>query len=358
MQKGSKFWNVKHNASDENAVDVLIYGIIGYDWWSGEGTLASAFVREFKELEKQYDRINVRINSPGGSIHEGLPIINIIAQSKKDVHTYCDGIAYSMAAIILFSGKHVHAAKNSLILIHSAITSCYGNAKDMRDMADILDKYNGTLITTVATKTGLTEDEVAVKYFDHADHLFSAQEALESNLVDEIVEEEGKIPEGISDMNYNDVMALFKNGSQDGFISKLANHMKQFFNISPKTETDIIMTNLDKFIAAFKLDANASIDDVFAAIEAQNQKITEMEAANATIQASLTEKTEALVVAESQLAAEVSAHAVTKQEFEAFKALDAGDATGAPKDLDEIEHVEDPSASFKHNQFADSFVKK
>jgi hypothetical protein len=160
-------------------------------------------------------------------------------------------------------------------------------------------------------------------------------------------------------MNYNDVMALFKNRAQDGFISKLANHMKQFFNISPKqTETDIIMTNLDKFIAAYKLDASASIDDVLAAIDAQNQKITEMEAANATMQASLTEKTDALVVAESQLLAEVSAHAITKQEFEAFKKLDAGDPTGAPKDKDETEPGEDTSASFKHNQFADKFVSK
>jgi ATP-dependent Clp protease protease subunit len=357
MPKAQKYWNVKKNAADAKAVDVYIYGIIGEDWWNPEnGTEANKFVPEFKALESQYDRINVRINSPGGSIFEGLPIFNVIAQSKKDVHTYCDGIAYSMAAIILLAGKQIHAAKNSLVLLHCPMTIAIGNAKDMRDTADDLDKYGKSLMTSVTSRTGLTEEEAKAKYFDYNDHLMTASEALDAKLIDDIVDEEVKLPEGISNMTFKQVMNLYQEQKdQNGFISTLANHMKQFFNISlrQKTEEDIIMNNLEKFVAALNLKADASVDEVLNAISVINQKVTDLEAEKVAIQASLTEKTDALVIAESQLTAEVTAHAVTKKEFSDFKALDAGGETRIGKSKDKIEGADPDIANYAHNKVAD-----
>jgi ATP-dependent Clp endopeptidase proteolytic subunit ClpP len=365
MPKDKKYWNVKKVTGDNRSVDVLIYGYIGsdFDWWTGEenGNPADEFVLDFKSLESQYDRINIRINSPGGSIWDGLPMFNVISQSKKEVHTYCDGIAYSMAAIILLAGKHVHAAKNSLILLHSPLTVAIGNAKDMRDTAVELDKYANSLITSVTSKTGLTEKEAKSKYFDYNDHLMTASEALDAKLIDDIIDEEVKLPEGISNMTFKQVINLYREQKdQNGFISTLANHMKQFFNISlrQKTEEDIIMNNLEKFVTALKLNADASVDDVLNAVTALNKKATDLEAEKNTIQASLTEKTDSLVAAESQLTAEVAAHAITKKEFSDFKALDAGDESRTGKVKDKIEGADPEIANFAHNQVADEFSGK
>ncbi len=141
MHKPKKFWNIKTSAATPGVVDIYIYGIIGSSWFNEDGsdTTAFDFVPEFKALEAKYDRINIRINSPGGSINEGLPIFNAILQSPKDIHTYNDGLAASMAAIILEAGKTRHAAKNAITLLHSPMTSTAGNVKDQQESIDVLN---------------------------------------------------------------------------------------------------------------------------------------------------------------------------------------------------------------------------
>jgi ATP-dependent Clp endopeptidase proteolytic subunit ClpP len=358
MSKPAKFWDVKKSKT-ENSVDIFIYGMIGESWFSdGTETVASQFVPEFKELEEKYDRINVRINSPGGSVYDGLPVFNVISQSKKDVHTYVDGIAYSMAAIIALAGKQVHASKNSLILLHSPISIAFGNAKDFRATADDLDKYGRSLMSSVVSRTGLTEDEVKEKWFDYEDHMMNADEALSEKLIDDIIEEEGNIPDGIQNMTFRQVMNFYHEHGQkedkffDGLISKLRN----VFNITPKKTkiNDVIMENIEKFQQALNLKSSATVDDVLNAITALNQKVTDLESEKSTIQASLTEKTDALAVAESQLTAEVTAHAATKQAFEDFKNEDAAPQSTAAKDKDKISGSgADPANDYGHNKVAD-----
>lgn len=351
MQKAQKFWNVKKNAS-EKTVDIYIYGIIGEDWWNPDnGTVASQFVPEFKALEKEFDRINVRINSPGGSIWEGLPVFNVIAQSEKDVHTYCDGIAYSMGAIILLAGKQVHAAKNSLILLHAPMTIGIGNAKDMRDTADHLDKYGDSLLTSIATKTGLSADEAKSAYFDYADHLMTAQQALDSKLIDDIVDEDAKVPEGISNMSFKEVMNLYqdkKDPSSKGFINDLLAHLKTAFNISPKklTVTDSIMENLEKFQTALNLEASASVEEILAAV---SQMVADLKISNDALVSLKAEKDQLV----SDLTQEQSAHVLTAKAFEDFKALDGGVPAGVAKPKDKIPGDGVDQSQFAHNVIAD-----
>jgi ATP-dependent Clp endopeptidase proteolytic subunit ClpP len=357
MSKAPKFWDVKKSTTDAKAVDIFIYGMIGESWFSdGSETVASRFVPEFKDLETKYDRINVRINSPGGSVWDGLPVFNVISQSEKDVHTYVDGIAYSMAAIILLAGKTVHAAKNSLILLHSPLSIAWGNAKDLRSVADELDKYGDSLMTSVATKTGLTVDEVKARYFDYDDHLLSAKEALKDNLIDDIVDEEGQIPDGIENMSFRQVMNFYQDHkpNDNKFFNTIVNHLKSVFNITPKETnvTDIIMENIEKFRLALNLGAETTVDDVLTAIEdmksqkaASDQKAADLKAENDNLSAAVTE--------------EKAAHDATKQAFEDLKNEDAGEATGATKEKDEISSGDpDPKDEYAHNRAADKVVAK
>lgn len=355
MHKPKKFWNVKTSAATPGAVDIYIYGIIGDSWFNEDGsdTTAFAFVPEFKALEAKYDRINIRINSPGGSINDGLPVFNAILQSTKDVHTYNDGIAYSMAAIILQAGKTRHSAKNALTLMHSPMTITMGNAKDHQDAIDFLNSYEGSLIQCLTDKTGLTEDELKAKYFDCQDHILTATQALDDKIIDVIEETPANVPANIKDMTYDQVMQYFSSGNskdKKSFITDLVDQLKAVFNSKPEitNPTDIIMENLGKFIAALNLAPEATIDEVLKAINDLNTAKKTAEDALQTANTAKTQLTTDLQTSKDTLAA------VTKK-YNDLKAEDAAGEMTAGKDKDKIPgDKKDPSASFKHNKVADS----
>ncbi len=72
-----QYFNMTVNDKSKVA-DIFIYGIIGFGWYSEESREAFEFVNEFKAAEKEATRINIHINSPGGSVDESLPIFNVI----------------------------------------------------------------------------------------------------------------------------------------------------------------------------------------------------------------------------------------------------------------------------------------
>jgi ATP-dependent Clp protease protease subunit len=192
------------------AVDIFLYGVIGDSYWE-EGNTAKAFVRDFTRLEGEYQRINIKINGPGGSVWEGLPIFNAIKASKVDTHSYNDGICFSMCAMILLAAKTVHAAKGSLLMLHNVLGGAYGNAQDMRKEADAMDTYDEVLGSLIADKTGKTPEEVKALWMDYNDHYMSGTEAYELGLVDvlENYQAEGT-PENVKNMKHAEIVDLYR----------------------------------------------------------------------------------------------------------------------------------------------------
>lgn len=226
-----KWYNVINEKGADTA-SVLIYDIIGGGFFE-DGTNAKDFANTILQLEKEYKNINIRINSPGGSVFEGLGIVNAIINSKSHIETYIDGIAYSMAAIIALSGKKVHMAKNGRLMLHNASIRAQGNAYDLRTQADNLDGYDSALAITVSEITGLSVSEVKQKYFNYKDNYFNADEAIQNKLVHEIVQTKAEGVDNILKINdYNDVLAYFKNLDPSAFempapiINQNQNNMK------------------------------------------------------------------------------------------------------------------------------------
>jgi len=283
MPKNRKFYNIVAKSSNE--VDIFIYGPVGYGTWYEESRDAFEFVTEFKNLEKKYERINIRINSAGGIIEEGLPIFNVINQSKKETHSYIDGIAYSMAAIIALAANTVHSARNGLFLLHNASGWAFGNAKELRDTSDELDQYDASLITSLIDKTGLTENEVKEKWFDYEDHLITAQEAKDAGLIDEIEEKDADLPDDIKNMNMKQVMnylsTLNNSSDEEKFIDKVINKLKNTFNQSTNSQiknTDKMnKEQLQKVANSIGLPDDATFDEVLAKINEINIAKTKAE---------------------------------------------------------------------------------
>ena len=202
-----KYYSVQ-NKTDQTA-DILIYGVIG-DSWFEESVTARQFVADLKALEKDFTRINVHINSPGGSVFDGLPIFNALKNSTSDIHTYNDGLCASMAAVILLAGKTVHTADNALIMLHSPISGAYGNAADIQQCLDMLDKVELSLITCISRKGDKTVEEIKALFFDDKkDHWLNADEAQAEGFVDDIVKGDKTVSDKIKNLSHSEVLNQF-----------------------------------------------------------------------------------------------------------------------------------------------------
>lgn len=166
--------------------EVLIYGNIG-DRWNEDGVVASELVRDLSAL--QADTINVRINSYGGSVPDGLAIYNALRRHKAAINVFVDGVAISCASYIAMAGDTITMAKNAQMMIHGPWTIAAGNATDLREQADILDRYAKAMASAYADKSGKTYEDALALLTDRKDHWFLADEAKAEGFADEVGEE-------------------------------------------------------------------------------------------------------------------------------------------------------------------------
>jgi ATP-dependent Clp endopeptidase proteolytic subunit ClpP len=362
----AKFTNV---TSDGKTADIYIYGPIGFRWWDENSWDAASFVNEFNKLARDHDRINIHINSPGGIIDEGLPIFNAIQSCEKETHTYIDGIAYSMGAIIALAAKTVHAAKNSLMLFHNASGWASGNAQDFRATAEMLDRYDSSLITSLSSKTGLSEEEVRQTYFDFKDHLLTAAEARDAGFIDIIDEVASKAPDDVSNMSGQELFAFFLKQDQaqdltDPFFGKLREFFRNTFSFNPNPQP--LENQLSAIGNALGIEnaSEASILDAIIALNSQlaasTFRVDELTAASQNADATVQQLTGAIDAIDETVraAADVDAKVMALNAFvTGLRNADADDPTRVQKTRDEIETPgADQADRYEHNRAADRFL--
>ena len=164
--------------------EVFIYGDIGTDW-AGESVSAKDFVTQLQEIESS--TIIVRINSVGGSVPDGLAIFNALKRHPAQIAVAIDGMAMSIASLIAMAGDTVEMAENGLLMIHAPWGVVAGNAAELRESADTLDKWADAMALSYAAKTGKGVAH-ARALLDGGDHYFSADEALAEGFIDSIRE--------------------------------------------------------------------------------------------------------------------------------------------------------------------------
>lgn len=173
------------NKSNEEEAEILIYEMIGEDWWSGGGVTAKRFTDELKALGN-VAKITVRINSPGGDVYDGTAIYNQLVQHKAAVNVFIDGLAASAASYIAMAGDSIKIAENGLMMIHNPWSIAIGESKDMRKTADVLDKIKDTIVLTYQKRTKQDSKEIS-KWMD-AETWMTGKEAVDKGFADEIME--------------------------------------------------------------------------------------------------------------------------------------------------------------------------
>lgn len=171
-------------AEDDDSADVYLYDVI--DSWFGVN--ANDFVRELAALD--VSQINLYINSPGGSVYDGLAILNAVRRHKANVTVYVDGLAASAASFIAMGGNEIVMGRNSEMMIHDAWGICFGNAADMRELGDQLDKISDNLASIYAEKAG--GDVKKWRDAMLAETWYSAEEAVAAGLADRVDEAASK----------------------------------------------------------------------------------------------------------------------------------------------------------------------
>lgn len=174
-----KTWfDIQSKASAPEEAEIFLYDEIG-----GFGVNAKGFIDSVRQMNPK--KITLRINSPGGSVFDGLAIYNFL--KERDVTVQIDGLAASIASVIAMAGKEVKIAGNGFLMIHNPWGGAMGEAEDMRQTADLLDKIRDSLIGTYAEKTGKEHEKI--KEWMENETWFSAQEAKENGFVDSITDE-------------------------------------------------------------------------------------------------------------------------------------------------------------------------
>lgn len=135
------------------------------------------------------EEISLYINSPGGSVTSGMAIYDTMNFVKSDVSTICLGMAASMGAFLLSSGKKGkrYALPNSEIMIHQPLGGAKGQATEIKIAAEQILKTKEKLNKILSENTG--QDLKKVEQDTERDHFLDATEALEYGIIDKVIKE-------------------------------------------------------------------------------------------------------------------------------------------------------------------------
>lgn len=170
--------------------ELLIYDDIGEAF---EGITAKDVSKELDHMRLQPgERLDVRINSLGGAVGEGLTIRNLLrkfsAQQRATIRVIVDGYAYSAASIIAMSADKGELIMNtgSMMMVHRAWTLAYGNASEFRNLINYLEKLDKNLAEIYAARTGLAFERIMGLM--EAETYMTAKEAVMMGFADQINE--------------------------------------------------------------------------------------------------------------------------------------------------------------------------
>lgn len=170
------------DAEGITTAELWLYGIVGSYWFGFSDKTVADQLRGLN-----VDHLTVRINSPGGDAIQGIAIGNLLRNHKAAVTVVVDGLAASSASIIAVAGDEVVMSPGSQMMVHDPWMFTLGNAKELRQDADFLDKQGANLAGVYAHETGGTPQAWrAVMTAEPDGTWYSADEAVAANLADRV----------------------------------------------------------------------------------------------------------------------------------------------------------------------------
>lgn len=186
------YYMIRQQAKNPGTVELYLYGTIEgdwYDWWSGkliESETSATHIRKQLQAYGDLRRVEVHINSMGGSVREANAIANMLRRLDAETVAYIDAFACSAASAIACACKQVIMPRNTVLMIHNPWMEAVGNAGELRKAADDLDVLSEAFRTIYLDKAGDKLDEKQLIKMLDAETYLTAEQAYEYGLCDEI----------------------------------------------------------------------------------------------------------------------------------------------------------------------------
>lgn len=241
-------------SKDGKAAEVYIYGVIGWD------VTAKELINEIKG--GAFESLTVHINSMGGEVIEGNAIFNAIKNFSGSKSAIIEGIAGSAASYVMLACDTIKAFENATVFIHNPLVDwASGNSKDLDKISEELKKFEEIYVEAYVAKSGKDADEIRILM--DAETLFSAQEAKDFGLIDEVISDKSESANALK--SACKMVALFnpKNFSKNSTKAELTEYkkwtdalkdLKDFLgkleDEALKTELQGILDGLDKLAEA------------------------------------------------------------------------------------------------------------
>lgn len=129
--------------------------------------------------------LNVHINSPGGDVFESRAIMSELRRFKGKTVAHIDSLCASAATSIAIACQEIEMAEGAFFMIHNASGLMWGNKNDMREMANLLEKIEGSIVADYTGKTSKSESQIRAWMDDET--WFTATEARQHGFVDRVL---------------------------------------------------------------------------------------------------------------------------------------------------------------------------
>jgi len=180
-----KLSEVKSGKKTLNVGDVTIDRAIGSDWspdWISDLT-GEQSARDFIDAVEalgEVDKIRLTINSPGGDVASGIRIFNYLKNHPANVEIRVEGMAASIASVIMMAGDSRVMGVGSVVMVHNPMTFAggYYNESELREMADAMAVIKSAIVDAYVAGTGRDADEISAM-MDEGDSYFDAADAME-----------------------------------------------------------------------------------------------------------------------------------------------------------------------------------
>ena len=171
----NKLLQVRNLANGEAAL--YFYGEIVSSWWDTweSSDKYPEAIRRF--LDGLSGPLNIYINSPGGSVFAGMDIYNMLSRYEGRKTVYIDGIAASIASVIAMSGDVIVMPGNTMLMIHRANASVWGNSEELTRYVELLNKVDEAILSIYAKRLSNSDDVERVKEMVAKETYLTAGEA-------------------------------------------------------------------------------------------------------------------------------------------------------------------------------------
>lgn len=205
--------------------EIYIYGDIDDEQWWGTEITPQTIKDELDKI-KDVDSVKIYFNSYGGSVFAGAAIYHELKRIEQPTESIVDGVAASIASLIVLAANKVVMPVNAMLMIHRASMRVCGTAKKLRDGADSLAKIeDNVIVTAYQDKTGL-EKETLLAMMDK-DTWMGGVEAVELGFADEVLEDQKIAARYVGDnVKFNDLeipLDKFKTFPKDKFTEHTPN---------------------------------------------------------------------------------------------------------------------------------------